>query len=604
MFPLRALRKQISSKATQVFFSTSKRSNGEFEFKIHEKALHADSFGIDILHAPLFNKGTGFTQYERDRLGLEGLLPPVIKTLDQQLARVKEHLSNIKSDVEKNMYLQSLHNRNETLYYRVLVDDIASMAPLVYTPTVGIVCQQFGNQFRRSRGMYFTKNNIGQMSSLVNNWPHDDVHVIVVTDGSRILGLGDLGVNGMGIPIGKLALYCAAGGIAPHRVLPVMLDVGTNNSALLDDPHYLGMKHARLEGQQYFDVVDEFIQAAFSKWPDVIVQFEDFETSKAVPLLARYRNQYRVFNDDIQGTGSVTLSCLLSAARNSGSRITDLKVLCAGAGSAGRGVCDTLMQGMVQAGLTEEEARSRFVLVTKDGVIGSRNGPNGDPHFDKKTGSSIDPGHHEWATDELPDGTSLLEAAKQFQPNVLLGLSTVSGLFDEELIRTVASFNAKPIIMPMSNPTSRAECTPENAYLWTDGRAVVATGSPFDPVTLPDGRTLTPSQCNNMYIFPGLGLAASVSGVRKITDRMLFIAAQACTNSMTYKEMQDGRTFPDIHRIREVSKNVAVAVIKEAIDQDMATKIGKKEIREGIEALVSRKMYYPKYVPIEPGNNC
>ena len=558
--------------------------------------------GIDILHDPLWNKGTAFTQYERDSLGLRGLLPPVIKTIEEQIERTMNHIDKIDSPVEKNMYLQSLHNRNETLYYRTLVEHIAEMAPLVYTPTVGVVCQQFGNQFRRSRGMYLGKEDMGQMSAIIHNWPHDDVHVIVVTDGSRILGLGDLGVNGMGIPIGKLALYCAAGGIAPHRVLPVMLDVGTNNEELLADPNYLGHREHRMEGNEYYNLLDEFIQACFSRWPNVIVQFEDFQTEKAVPLLQRYKETYRVFNDDIQGTGSVTLSGLLSAARNSGFELKDCRILCAGAGSAGMGVCSTILDGMVMAGLTHEEAKKRFVLCTKDGAIGAKSGSAGDPHWVASAGDvgagTMEDGHGDWANTDIEDGTSLLEACKQFKPNILLGLSTVGGLFDEELITTMGTINEKPVIMPMSNPTAKAECTPEDAYKWTGGRAVVATGSPFGEVTMPDGSRRIPSQCNNMYIFPGIGLAASVSGVRRITDDMLYRAAEACTASMTMQESLEGRTFPEISRIRDVTVKVAVAVINEGLKHDLCTKIGKREIKEGIENLVRRKMYYPSYVPI------
>ena len=577
-------------------------SSADYEMKIFHKPLKAPQFGIDILHDPLWNKGTAFTEWERDRLGLRGLLPPVVRTIEEQLKRTQDHIEKLDSPVEKNMYLQSLHNRNETLYYRTLVENIEEMAPLVYTPTVGDVCQQFGSQFRRSRGMYFGKEDMGQMNGIIYNWPHDDVHVIVVTDGSRILGLGDLGVNGMGIPIGKLALYCAAGGIAPHRVLPVMLDVGTNNEELLNDPSYLGHRERRLEGQAYYDLVDEFIQACFNRWPNVVIQFEDFQTEKAVPLLERYRHTYRVFNDDIQGTGAVTLSCLLSAARSGGFELKDCRILCAGAGSAGMGVCSSLMDGMMAAGLSQEEATSRFVLCSVDGAIGGASGDKGDPHWHGAAGDlgegTKDEHHLPWANKNIADGTSLLDACKEFKPNVLLGLSTVGGLFTEELVRTMGEINENPVIMPMSNPTAKAECKPEEVYRWTDGRAVVATGSPFGPVTMPDGTVKIPSQCNNMYIFPGLGLAASVSGVRIFTDEMLYHAAQACTDTITAGEALEGRTFPDISRIREVTVAVAVAVIEVGLKQDLCPKIGKRELKEGIENFVRRKMYFPAYVPI------
>ena len=558
----------------------------------HMRVLRTRQYGVDILHDPLWNKGTAFDLEERDRLGLRGLLPPDVRTIEQQVARVMSHMDEEPNNEAKNLYLQDLANRNETLYYRTLVENIAEMAPLVYTPTVGDVCKQFGNQFRRSRGMYFNRNDRGHMNTMMYNWPLDDVRVIVVTDGSRILGLGDLGVNGMGIPIGKLALYCAAGGIAPHRVLPVTLDVGTNNEELLSDPNYLGTRERRLKGPDYFDMVDEFMHAAYGRWPHAIVQFEDFETPKAVPLLERYRNKYRMFNDDIQGTGSVTLSCLMSAARNAGKELKDLRILCAGAGSAGLGVCDQIVKGMVTQGLSEEEARSRFCVLTIDGVLGKADGTNGDPNHKAGITSLLEP----WLSPEVSDGTSLSAAIEQFKPSVLLGLTTAKGLFNEEVLTSMAKINEHPIIMPMSNPTAKAECTAEEAYKHTDGRAVVATGSPFSPVEY-DGKTFIPSQCNNMYIFPGIGLAASVSGVSKITDSMLYRAAQACTESMTEEEIAEGRTFPNIKRIREVSKAVAVAVIDQGLKEELCV-IKEKDLKGGLENLIASKMYYPRYAPI------
>ena len=395
-------------------------------------------------------------------------------------------------------------------------------------------------------------------------------------------------MHGMGIPIGKLALYCAAGGLAPHRCLPVVLDVGTNNKTLLEDPFYLGIRENRLEGPEYFDMVDEFIQAVFGRWPGVVVQFEDFESYKAAPLLARYRQDYRVFNDDIQGTGCVTLSGILSASRVIGSDFKDMRFMCAGAGSAGLGVCGQLVEGLVEAGLSREEAKKRFVVCTAEGAVGAPG---------KATTTHANGPASSWANESVPDGASLVETMKAFKPTVLLGLSAQGGIFTEELIRTMASFNARPIILPMSNPTSKAECTPEQAYIWTEGRGFVATGSPFKPSVV-GGKTYIPSQCNNMYIFPGLGLAASVAGVRKITDKMLYKAAVACVESLTKEEIADGRTFPDIKRIREVSLAVACAVIKEALHEGLTTKISPSFDVDQMPQLVKRKMYYPDYVPL------
>lgn len=417
------------------------------------------------------------------------------------------------------------------------------------------------------------------------------MHIIVVTDGSRILGLGDLGVHGMGIPIGKLALYCAAGGIAPHRVLPVTLDVGTNNKDLLQDPSYVGLQRPRITGDEYYDFVDEFMEAVFDRWPHVVVQFEDFETTKAVPLLEKYRNKYRCFNDDIQGTGAVTLAGILSAARIAGTSIADMRFLCAGAGSAGLGVCAQIVDGMVKAGLTHEEAMQRFVIFTSKGALGNPDGKHGDPNAKR---GIYDPA---WVNRHVSDGDSMMDVIDSFKPNVMLGLSTQPNVFTEEMVRKVSSYCQRPIIMPMSNPTSKSECSAEQAYKWSDGRAIVATGSPFQPVNL-NGKTLIPSQCNNMYIFPGLGLAASVAGISRITDEMLYQASVACSQSTTPQDIAEGRVFPSLKRIRDVSHRVACAVIEEGIRTGLATKITSKHIDEGISSLVARKMYLPSYVPL------
>ena len=568
------------------------------------KPLKTKQKGIDILHDPIWNKGMAMDYPERDRLNLRGLVPPRVKTLSEQAARALAQIraygppDDDQANIRKNMYLQDLHNRNETLYHRLLSDNIAELAPLVYTPTVGIVCQRFGDQFRRSRGMYFSREDRGLFSSMVWNWPHDDVHVIVVTDGSRILGLGDLGAHGMGIPIGKLALYCAAGGIAPHRVLPVTLDVGTNNEALLNDDNYVGIPKRRLDGEEYFSLVDEFMEAVFDRWPNVVVQFEDFESSKAAPLLAKYRSKYRCFNDDIQGTGCVTLAGVLAAGRQAGLKLTEMSFLCAGAGSAGLGVCLQLVDGMVEAGLSREEAMRRFVICTSVGAIGKADGTHGDPNASR----GLSEERAVWVNDAVSDGMSLEQVVQHFKPTALLGLAAQpGGLFTKQMVSGMLDYTETPIVMPMSNPTAKHECTPAQAWEWTDGKAVVATGSPFDAVTMPDGRTLIPSQCNNMYVFPGIGLAASVAGVTEITDPMLYAAAVACVDAMTEEEFASGRTFPAIDRIREVSHLVAVRVIEVALREGLTTKIKPAQVagREGaLEELVAKKMYDPIYVPL------
>ena len=466
----------------------------------------------------------------------------------------------------------------------------------MYTPTVGYVCQRFGSQFMRARGMYFSKFDRGHFSTIIHNWPYTDVHCVVVTDGSRVLGLGDLGINGMGISIGKLALYVAAGGIAPHRVLPVVLDVGTNNTSLHEDPEYMGIREPRLEGEEYMDMVDEFMAAVKFRWPNAMIQFEDFESKKAQPLLERYRNRYRMFNDDIQGTGAVTLAGVLSAIKISGQRIQDVRVLCAGAGSAGMGVCNQLLEGMVAAGVPRTEARKNFSLMTNLGVIGAPDGVNGNPNHAPE---NFNENQLPWINASLSDGMGLKDAIETFKPNVLLGLSTAGSLFSEPIIRAMAEINERPIIMPMSNPTASAECTPEEAYLWSDGRAIVSTGSPFDPVEF-QGKTLYPSQCNNMYLFPGLGLAASVSGVKKITDKMLYEAALAVAAVLSPEEQLAGRTFPHISRIRDVTVAVAKAVIIEGRKRNLllSSKATQEVADEDLDALIRRKMYYPAYTPL------
>lgn len=561
------------------------------------KPLRTHCHGADVLHDPLWNKALAFDHSERDRLGLRGLLPPAVRTLEQQLSNCLRQIRSQPTPEAKNIYLTDLHHRNETLYHRVLVDYIEEMAPLVYTPTVGVVCQQYGHQFRRPRGMFFSTDDIGHFSTMVYNWPHDDAHVIVVTDGSRILGLGDLGAQGMGIPVGKLALYCAAGGIAPHRVLPVTLDVGTDNEKLLQDPNYIGVRHRRLTGEAYYNFVDEFMNAIYQRFPNACVQFEDFQTSCAVPLLAKYRDHFPCFNDDIQGTGAVTAASLFSAERLIGVALKDMRLLIVGAGSAGQGVAEAVRSSKRGEGAAEVQIAADIALMTNKGVIGAKGGTHGDPHYCPTSGAMSDALLRPWAHGTIPDGTPLVEAIRAHKPHVLIGLSACGGIFSEAVVREMAAHQSRPVIMPLSNPTSKAECTAEQAFRWTDGRALVATGSPFDPVTI-DGKTYVSSQCNNMYIFPGLGLANSVSGLKRFTDVMFHEASKACAASLTESEIAEGRLFPCLKRIRDVSVKVAEAVIKEGIKERLTPKIKKQHIAEGVERLIRRKMYFPSYSPL------
>lgn len=543
--------------------------------------------GYEILNNPLYNKFTAFKGGERDRLRFRGLLPPRRVNMKIQKDRVMQEIRAEESMIRKHQIIEDVHDRNETLYHRILVDHMEEMAPIIYTPTVGQACNEFAMRYRRPRGMYFSTDDRGHMAAMVYNWPQRDVKVIVVTDGSRILGLGDLGANGMGIPIGKLSLYCAAGGIAPHRVMPVVLDVGTDNEALVNDKFYLGLQQPRLTGAKYYHLVDEFVQAVLHRWPDVLIQFEDFSSDKAQKILNKYRDQTLCFNDDIQGTGATTLAGILGALRAKGEQPTSLgdqRILIAGAGSAGVGVAQVLLQAMIEHGRTEEEAKKCFFIADEKGLLGT----------DRL--SELSPEQAVFARD-TDGGLSLSEIVNKHKPTMILGMTAVGGLFNEQLIRDMAKHCEKPIIFPLSNPTSKAECSAEQAFEWTDGRCIFASGSPFDTVEMKDGRTFYPTQCNNMFVFPGLGLGVTLCGAKTVSDRMLYVAAEALANYVTEDELAQGKVFPNLAKIRDVSKKVAIAVIEEAIRTGQASKLVEKDLAD-LDGFVSRKMYDPVYVPI------
>ncbi|VAH45761.1 unnamed protein product [Triticum turgidum subsp. durum] len=510
--------------------------------------------GPDILHDPWFNRGTAFSMTERDRLGLRGLLPPSVVSSQQQIDRFMGDLKRLEQNARdgpsdtyqlaKWRILNRLHDRNETMYYKVLIDNIKEYAPIVYTPTVGAVCQNYSGLFRRPRGMYFSAEDRGEMMSMVYNWPADQVDMIVVTDGSRILGLGDLGVQGIGIAIGKLDLYVAAAGINPQRVLPVMIDVGTNNEKLLKDPLYLGLQEHRLEGEDYVEIIDEFMEAVFSRWPNVIVQFEDFQSKWAFRLLQRYRKTYRMFNDDVQGTAGVAIAGLLGAVRAQGRPMIDFpkqKIVVAGAGSAGIGVVNAASRTMARMlGNNEvafESARSQFWIV--------------DAHV------------------------------KKVKPDVILGLSAVGGLFSKEVLEALKdSSSSRPAIFAMSNPTKNAECTPEEAFSIIGEKVVFSSGSPFDDVDLGDGKIGHSNQGNNMYLFPGIGLGTLLSGARIVSDGMLQAAAERLASYMKEEEVLQGIIYPPTSRIRDITKEVAAAVVREAVAEDLAEGYRDMDARE------------------------
>eukprot|EP00026_Physarum_polycephalum_P006125 Phypoly_transcript_06166.p1 GENE.Phypoly_transcript_06166~~Phypoly_transcript_06166.p1 ORF type:complete len:603 (+),score=84.99 Phypoly_transcript_06166:38-1810(+) len=542
--------------------------------------------GIDLMHSPLYNKGTAYPHAERDRLNLRGLVPPRELSLDDQVERILIRYNSESNDLRKNMLLSSLQDRNETLFYKILIDHIKEMAPIIYTPTVGKTCLQFGQLYRRARGMYFSTADRGHMSSMVYNWPENNVDVIVVTDGSRILGLGDLGVHGMAIPIGKLALYTAAGGIHPAKCLPVMIDAGTNNPQLIADPLYLGLQHPRITGSDYFSLIDEFMHAVRQRWPHVLVQFEDFETTNALPLLQKYRDEHLCFNDDIQGTGAVALAGVMSALRVQGKNpekdLGNQRIVCVGSGSAGMGVIAGIIMGMKQTGLTEERARKCFWLLDKDGLLGRMRANLSDNQLPFMR-----------LEDEYPDKMSLTEVIKKVKPTILLGLSGVGGIFKEEDIREMTKHVERPVIFPMSNPDTRAECTAEEAFTWSDGKAIVATGSPFPPVNV-NGKLHFPCQANNMFIFPGVGLGGLLARTRVITDGMFYAAANALAAKLTPEQLAEGKVYPDISAIREVSRDVAIAVIKEAFTARLAGIDAPPDLKQYVED----HMYVPKYVPL------
>lgn len=569
---------------------------------------------IDILHDPWFNKGTAFSMTERDRLDLRGILPPNVMTPQQQIDRFMVDLKRFQvnardgpsdtNSLAKWRILNRLHDRNETMYYKVLTDNIEEYAPIVYTPTVGLVCQNYSGLFRRPRGMYFSAADRGEMMSMVYNWPAEQVDMIVVTDGSRILGLGDLGVQGIGIAIGKLDLYVAAAGINPQRVLPVMIDVGTNNEKLLQDPLYLGLQQHRLDGEDYLAVIDEFMEAVFTRWPHVIVQFEDFQSKWAFKLLQRYRNTYRMFNDDVQGTAGVAIAGLLGAVRAQGSPMIDFpkqKIVVAGAGSAGIGVLNAARKTMARMlGNTKsafESARRQFWLVDAKGLITDER-PDIDPDALPFSRKSKEVERH-----GLKEGSSLAEVVKKVKPDVLLGLSAVGGLFSREVLEALKeSTSTRPAIFPMSNPTKNAECTPEEAFSILGEQILFASGSPFNHVQLGNGKIGHCNQGNNMYLFPGIGLGTLLSGARVISDGMLQAAAECLAAYMKDEDILKGIIYPPISSIRDITQEVAVAVIREAVVEDLAeghrdmdTRELKRLDKEETLQYVKNNMWEPVY---------
>ncbi len=514
--------------------------------------------GAALLANSLLNKGTAFTERERDALGLRGLLPPRVFTMDEQVGRVLGNFRRKENALEKYIFLTTLQNRNETLFYRVMQDHAEEMIPIIYTPTVGQACLEYGAIFRRPRGLFISIRERGRIAEILRHWPVTDVRMIVVTDGERILGLGDLGALGMGIPVGKLALYTACAGLHPAYGLPITLDVGTDNASLRADPFYLGLPQARVRGAAYDEFIAEFVTAVRAVFPRALLQWEDFGNTNAFRLLQDNRPKLCSFNDDIQGTAAVAVAGLLASLRETGGKLTEQRLLFLGAGEAGTGIADLFVAAACSAGLSAAEACARCWFVDSEGLV-VRN----------RSGRPL--AHHKlpYAQDHAPLRT-LAEAVDAVRPTILIGVSGQAGTFTPAILRRMAELNARPVVFALSNPTSQAECTAETVYRETQGRALFASGSPFAPVTL-DGRTFTPGQGNNVYIFPGVGYGALACGAREITDAMFLAAARRLAELVTAGDLAMGRIYPALTRIREVSLELAIAVVAEARENGLAT---------------------------------
>jgi len=533
--------------------------------------------GMDLLDSPLLNKGTAFTGLERTEFGLHGLLPPQVETLDEQVVRAYEAYQHKEDDLERHIYLRALQDTNEVLFYRLLLDHIAEMTPMVYTPVVAQACEQFSHIYRRPRGLFISYPLRDSIPALLRSRPNKDVDVIVVTDGERILGIGDQGAGGLGIPIGKLSLYTLIGGIHPGRTLPIVLDVGTNNPDRLKDPEYLGWRHERITGQDYFDFVDQFVQAVKQELPGVCLQWEDFATPHARPILQRYRDQLLTFNDDIQGTSAVALGAILGAVNVTGKSLKDQQIVMLGAGSAGIGVADGLREAMKGEGLSEPEARSRFWVIDKDGLLHSgRTDLTQEQRVYAQPGSCVSgwPG-------TFNGHIGLADVIGKIDATVLIGLSTIGSAFSEPIVREMARKVERPIIFPLSNPTTKSEAKADDLIHWTDGRALVATGSPFAPVSY-GGREIPIAQCNNVYIFPAMGLGVVASGARRVTEAMMLAAARALgANSPALKD-SSASLLPPLTEIRRVAADIAFAVGIEAQKDSVAPKLGEDELRQRV----------------------
>src|ERR1700756_2661676 len=546
--------------------------------------------GTDLLDTPTLNKGTAFTEEERAEFSLQGLLPPQVETLDEQALRAYEAFQRKDSDLERHIYLRALQDTNEVLFYRLIVDHIEEMTPLVYTPTVATAIEQFSHIYRRPRGLFISYPLRDSIPELLRSRPNKDVDVIVVTDGERILGIGDQGVGGLGIPIGKLSLYTLIGGIRPERTLPIVLDVGTNNKERLNDPEYLGWRHERITGQAYYDFVDQFVEAVKQEFPETLLQWEDFATPHARPILQRYRDQLLTFNDDIQVTAAVVLGAILGAVKVTEKSLKDQQIVMLGAGSTGIGVADGLRAAMISEGLSEEEARSRFWIVDKDGLLHSgRNDLSAEQRVDARPETNVE-GWPRTSNGHI----GLADVIGKINATALIGFSTVFGAFSEPIVREMARKVERPIIFPLSNPTSKSEAKPDDLIHWTNGRALIATGSPFPPVNYA-GKPIPIAQCNNVFIFPAMGLAVVASRARRVTDAMMLGAARTLAGNSPALKDSSASLLPPLTDIRRVAAQIAVAVGMEAQMDGLAPKLSENELRQRVMA-AQWTPAYPSFV--------
>lgn len=544
--------------------------------------------GPDMIENPLLNKSTAFTAEERDVFGLHGLLPDSVETLDEQVARRLAAVRALPADLDRFVFLRELQDTNETLYYALITRHLEELLPIIYTPTVGAGCQQYSRIFRRPRGLFLSLPNKGRLDEILANPRFDNVECIVVTDGERILGLGDLGAGGMGIPIGKLAIYSGCGGIDPATTLPITLDVGTDNAANLADPLYLGWQHARVRGQEYDDFIEAFVSAVCRRWPNVLLQWEDFHKNNANRLLERYRDRLCTFNDDIQGTAAVATGTLLAAVQVTGVPLIEQRIAILGGGSAGIGIAELIVRAMVEQGLSDAEARSRFYIVGRHGLV-----TDATPNLEAFQKAFVQPVSvsADWDL-QAPANVSLFDVVRNARPTVLIGVSGQGGAFGETVIREMGRHVERPIVFPLSNPTSCVEAQPADIVAWTDGRAIIGTGSPFAPFEY-QGRTHHFAQTNNSYIFPGVGLGVLAVGARRISDGMFLAAARALASLSPARENDQARLLPPLERMREVSRVIAVAVAHQAAAEGLAPKYSDEEIAR----LLDGRIWQPAYRP-------